>query len=84
MAVVLVCDGVDRHGLESAPADGEDERVARLEEAAEPAVALEAELHEAAPLLARRQAAHQQRLRGVPVRDQLAGNACERALRVSA
>ena len=76
MAVVLVCDGVHGHGLESAPSDGEHERVARLEEAAEPAVALEAKLQEAAPLLGSCQSPHQQRHCRVPVPDQLARNAC--------
>ena len=41
-----------------APADREGERVAVLEHACKPAVALQAQLHEAAALLRRRQAAH--------------------------
>lgn len=51
VAVVLVGNGVHRHGLEPAPADGEYERVARLQQAAKPAVALQAQLQEPTPLL---------------------------------
>ncbi len=50
MAVVLVGNGIDWHRLEAAPADGEYERVARLQQAAEPSVALQAQLQEATPL----------------------------------
>ena len=67
VAAVGVLHRVHGHALEAAPADGEGERVAVLEHARKPAVALQAQLHEAPALLRRRQAAHQQRLRWVPV-----------------
>lgn len=82
VAVVLVGDGVDRHRLEASPADGEDERVTRLQQAAEPAVALQAQLQEAAALFRGRQAPDQQRLCRVPVLDQLAWDACAMSVTV--
>ncbi len=75
VAPVLVLRRVHGHALEAAPAHREGERVAVLEHAAKPAVPLQAQLHEAAALLRRRQAAYQQRLRRVPVRRQLARHA---------
>ena len=74
---------VDGHALEAAPAHAEGEGVAVLEQLPEPAVALQAQLQEAPPLLRARQPAHQQRLRRVPVLQQLAGDACARTSRAS-
>lgn len=76
MPAVGVLSGIDGDALEAAPADAEGEGVAVLQQLPKPAVALQAQLQEAAPLLRRRQAAHQQRLRGIPVLQQLAGDAC--------
>ena len=76
VAAIGVLSGIDGHALVAAPAHAEGERVAVLQQLAKPAVPLEAQLQEAAPLLRRRQAADQQRLRRVPVLQQLAGDAC--------
>ena len=56
--------------------DGEDERVAGLQDAREPAVALQAQLLVAGALLRRQHAAHQQGRRRTEVPHQLAGHAC--------
>ena len=58
--------------------DGKDERVARLQYAREPAVALQSQLQVAGGLLRRQHAADEQRRRGVEVLHQLAGHACRR------
>jgi hypothetical protein len=71
MAHVVVADAVDGEGLEAAPAQREDERVAILEDARMPAVLLEARLHVAYLVLALEQRAQHQRGGGAVVLHQL-------------
>ena len=63
--------------------DREDERVAGLEDAGEPAVAFEAQLQVPAALLRGQHSAHQQWRRRAEVLHQLAGHACAGSTRVS-
>jgi hypothetical protein len=71
MTHVVVADTVDGEGLEAAPAQGEDQRVAVLEDARMPAVLLEARLHVAYLILALEQRAQHQRGGGAVVLHQL-------------
>jgi hypothetical protein len=71
MAHVVVADAVDGYGLEAPPAQGEDERVAVLEDARVPAVFLETRLHVAYLVLALEQRAQHQRGGGAVVLHQL-------------
>jgi hypothetical protein len=71
MAQIVVADAVDGKGLEAAPAQREDQRVAVLEDARMPAVFLEARLHVAYLVLALEQRAQHQRGGGAVVLHQL-------------
>ena len=75
MTHVVVADAVDGKGLEAAPAQGEDQRVAVLEDARMPAVLLEARLHVAYLVLALEQRAQHQRGGGAVVLHQLTRHA---------
>jgi hypothetical protein len=75
MTHVVVADAVDGKGLEAAPAQGEDQRVAVLEDARMPAVLLEARLHVANLILALEERAQHQRGGGAVVLHQLTWHA---------
>jgi hypothetical protein len=68
---ILVLDGIDRHGLESAPSHREGEGVAGLQDLGEPPVPLQAELHVAPAFLNRGKASHQQWLAGTKIAHKL-------------
>ena len=59
------------------PTYGEDERISRLQDFGEPAVPLEAQLHEAHPLLGGGHPPDQQGLAGVEVLHELTWDPCE-------
>ena len=76
LASIVVLYAVDRHSLESPPANGEDQWVIGLQDLLVPPVLLQPQLHEPQPLLPREHRPHEDQVGGAEVCHTFTWNTC--------